>query len=107
MQAIYYPKNSLKLNQNEKFYIKCNHDEYSLYFDIVLKPEHSAKSIKNYTVEEFLTENGDKEDDLNQTDSERSLGLTLVSRNRLAQLNDSKRNDMFIKLLSKVFQIFE
>ena len=35
-------------------------------------------------------------------EDERSLGLTLVSRNRLAQLNDTNRNEKFINLLEKV-----
>jgi hypothetical protein len=66
---------------NENFIINCNHDEYSLWFDV-------DKSIKNHS------------DQVN--DDERSLGATIVSRNRLGQLNDIDRNKMFTNILEKV-----
>ena len=97
MQAIYYPKKVLNLNKNDKFYVKCNHDEYSLYFDLITSHEYSAMSNENITIEKFV---GDKNEIVNE--DERSLGLTLVSRNRLAQLNDTNRNEKFINLLEKV-----
>ena len=81
MQAIYFPKEIVQLEREQRFFVQCNHDEYSLWFNV------SAVY-----------------DDRNLADAseERSLGLTLVSRNRMAQLNDAKINDMFIKLLKKV-----
>jgi protein arginine N-methyltransferase 7 len=97
MQAIYYPKNVLNLNKNDKFYVKCNHDEYSLYFDLISNQEYSARLNKISTIEKFVSENKEI-----SNEDERSLGLTLVSRNRLAQLNDTKRNDMFLNLLQNV-----
>ncbi len=96
MQAIYYPKNVLNLNKNEKFFVKCNHDEYSLYFDLISSQEYSETLKKNSTIEKFVSENNEIVKD------ERSLGLTLVSRNRIAQLNDTTRNDLFLNLLQKV-----
>ena len=80
MQAVYYPKMFTKVDRDEKFYIKCNHDEYSLWFD-----------IKKSKTETFMNE-----------DDERSLGITLLSRNRLGQLNDTERNLKFINLFKKV-----
>ena len=100
MQAIYFPKNLLDLQKNELFYIKCNHDEYSLWFDVQKKmPEHSFASNINQnslTIESFMNQ------EVTKVDTERSLGATLVSRNRLAQLNDSKNNEMLVSLLKKV-----
>jgi hypothetical protein len=77
MQAIYFPKDIVELQSGQSFFVDCNHDEYSLWFDVSLaEPEADTE--------------------------ERSLGSTLISRNRLSQLNDSKTNEMFIKLLKKV-----
>ena len=110
MQAIYFPNNLLELKKGEQFYVKCNHDEYSLWFDIVNSkiPEYDLISNKinntrknhgKYTIETFLNEEIPKEN------NERSLGATIVSRNRLAQLNDKSQNDMFVTLLKKVFNL--
>lgn len=87
MQAIYFPKNLLEFKKDDKFLIQCVHDEYSLWFDLfpISSKESLSKLKSNY-------------DDV-------SLGVTIVSRNRLAQLNDTSRNDMFIRLLKKVSQI--
>jgi len=94
MQAVYFPKRILDVNKGDNFYIECNHDEYSLWFDTANKPKRTQE--QNSSIESFA----------NEVDSaysiERSLGITLVSRNRLAQLNDTDRNDLFIALLKKV-----
>ena len=105
MQAIYFPKNLLELKPGELFYIKSNHDEYSLWFDLLKKlPEHSFVSNINHqaglTIENFLNQETPKDD------IERTLGVTIVSRNRLAQLNDTKINDTFLNLLKKVRGLF-
>jgi protein arginine N-methyltransferase 7 len=81
MQAIYFPSRVLTLNKDERFQVSCNHDEYSLWFDV-----HAT------TTEPFVGTNSE----------ERSLGMTLISRNRLSQLNDYVRNKMFLKLIKKV-----
>ena len=109
MQAIYFPKNLIELKKGEHFFIKCNHDEYSLWFDVLNSklPEYALISTKfnsmlqrknqsKYTIETFLNEEVPKES------TERSLGATIVSRNRLAQLNDPTKNDMLVSLLKKV-----
>ena len=77
MQAAYFPKKFQHFEKGEQLQVSCNHDEYSLWFDI-----------------------GKLNDSL--TASEQSLGNTIVSRNRLGQINDRQRNDMFLKLLKKV-----
>jgi hypothetical protein len=104
MQAVYFPKNLIELKQDEVFYVKCNHDEYSLWFDLLKKlPEHSFVSNINQaslTIENFLNNETPKEE------TERSLGVTIVSRNRLAQLNDTFVNDKFVTLLKKVCVFF-
>lgn len=76
MQAAYFPKKFQHFEKGEQLQVSCNHDEYSLWFDI-----------------------GKLNDSL--TASEQSLGNTIVSRNRLGQINDRQRNDMFLKLLRK------
>ncbi len=81
MQAIYFPKNYFSLKKGDELYVSCNHDEYSLWFD-VLRPLELSSSGN-------LVE-------------ERSLGNTIVSRNRLGQLNDTDRTDMFLRLFKKV-----
>ena len=100
MQAIYFPKNLVELKQGEVFYVKSNHDEYSLWFDILKKlPEHSFVNNINQaslTIETFLNQETPKDE------NERTLGATIVSRNRLAQLNDKKINEIFVSLLKKV-----
>jgi hypothetical protein len=99
MQAIYYPKRVLNLKKDDLFYVKCNHDEYSLYFDLISNEEFEQTKLnknKNYTIEKFV-------DDSQEENEQRSLGLTIVSRNRLAQLNDQNRNDLFLRLLEKVY----
>lgn len=84
MQAIYFPSRMLHLKKDEEFIVECNHDEYSLWFDV-----HSS----GYQPE-------------TKKSAERSLGLTLISRNRLSQLNDSNRNNMLIRLMKKVYFYF-
>lgn len=75
MQAIYFPSQLVQLQKDERFYVECNHDEYSLWFDVSL--------TRN---DEISTSN---------------LGNTLISRTRLSQLNDNSLNDRFIQLLKK------
>ena len=82
MQAVYFPKKYSSFNEGEIIRLNCNHDEYSLWFDIEKLPINEATST------EVL--------------SERSLGNTLMSRNRLMQVNDFDRNNMFLNLLKKV-----
>jgi hypothetical protein len=77
----------LDLKKNDPIKISCNHDEYSLWFDVYKK--------------NFEKQNGHKNGN-GKIDCERSLGVTIVSRNRLGQLNDLKRNNMFMKVLEKV-----
>lgn len=77
MQAIYFPKNYLNLQENDEFYLNCNHDEYSLWFDV-------SKDV---------TALNDKMPDVT---------LSLMSRNRLLQVNDKHRNDMFLNIFKQV-----
>ena len=94
MQAIYFPKNLLNFNKGEKFYVDCNHDEYSLWFDVWDEQAGKilAEKTKNLSIENFLNENAE----------ERTLGATIVSRSRLSQLNLTSNNDLFVRLLKKV-----
>ena len=100
MQAIYFPKNLVELKQGDVFFVKSNHDEYSLWFDILKNlPVHSFVNNINQaslTIENFLNQETPKDE------NERTLGATIVSRNRLAQLNDKKINEIFVSLLKKV-----
>jgi hypothetical protein len=102
MQAIYFPKNLVELKQGDVFFVKSNHDEYSLWFDILKNlPVHSFVNNINQaslTIENFLNQETPKD----ENENERTLGATIVSRNRLAQLNDNKINDTFVSLLEKV-----
>ena len=77
MQAVYFPTFQKDLIENESFFVKCNHDEYSLWFNI-FKSKEEIQSI------------------------EQPLAISIVSRNRLAQLNDKNRNNMFIDILKQV-----
>ncbi|CAF0727754.1 unnamed protein product [Brachionus calyciflorus] len=83
MQAIYFPTQIKEFSKDEKFLIECEHDEYSLKFDVF-----------RYSEKEYVLNSDRPIGDI-------SLGMTLVSRNRLSQLNDHKRNDMFLNLLKK------
>ena len=91
MQAIYFPKKPITLRKDEEFLVKCCHDEYSLWFD--------TSSLNDQTA------------DFNSyfpSSDELPLSLpTIVSRNRLSQLNDTKRSTMLIKLLSEVLCLFK
>ena len=134
LEAVYYPKNVLRLNEADTFYIDCNHDEYSLFFDVLAASGTSDSNIPvgngngngnghgaYMTIQSFIRQESvhddDDDDDDEESDSDRqkktkssatlsnetrSLGVTLVSRNRLAQLNDVKRNAMFLQVLRKV-----
>lgn len=84
MQAIYFPSRLIEFKKDEKFFIECLHDEYSLKFDVFSYDEKKAIFNSNASIGDI------------------SLGMTLISRNRLAQLNDKNRNDMFMRLLKKV-----
>lgn len=84
MQAIYFPTYSLSLKTDELFYVKCNHDEYSLWFDV-------------------FTEDQIKNDLKNCIKFKQPMRMSLVSRNRLAQINDKKRSEMIKSALKKVF----
>ena len=84
MQAIYFPSRLIEFKKDETILIECLHDEYSLKFDVFNHDEKETVYNSNISIGEI------------------SLGMTLVSRNRLAQLNDHKRNDMFLHLLKKV-----
>ena len=78
MQAVYFPKSILKLSKGDQLNVLSNHDEYSLWFDV--------------------------NDDLNNnqpSQDEQDLGNTIVSRNRLAQINSTEANDMFTRLFKK------
>lgn len=85
MQAIYFPSKLVDLKTDEKFFISCQHDEYSFKFD-----------VHTFSEKNLILNSSQITGDIN-------LGLTLVSRNRLSQLNNEKRNNMFISLLKKVF----
>lgn len=85
MQAVYFPSKLIDLQTNEKFFISCQHDEYSLKFDVHKYSEKNLVLNSNQLIEDI------------------NLGTTMLSRNRLSQLNNEKRNDMFISLLKKVF----
>jgi len=80
MQAVYFPTRYYALKKGDELYVSCNHDEYSLWFD-VLRPSELASISRT---------------------GERSLGNTIVSRNRLGQINDTDRTDMFLRLFKKV-----
>lgn len=83
MQAVYFPKNILNLKKGDHLNVLCSHDEYSLWFDV----------------------NNDLNNNLNFP-TEQSLGNTIVSRNRLAQINNSESNEMFKRLFKKVIEYF-
>ena len=80
------------MKKDDSIKISCNHDEYSLWFDV------NKKSFEKQNGHENGNRNGIK------SDSERSLGVTIVSRNRLGQLNDMHRNKMFMNILEKVIK---
>ena len=94
MQAVYFPKRILDVKKGDSFYIECNHDEYSLWFDMTDKSKQTRDPSNS--IESFVNEAE------YECTFERSLGITLVSRNRLAQLNDINRNEKFIALLKMV-----
>ena len=73
------------MKKDDNFTINCNHDEYSLWFD--LNMNHSLKNGSNIQADE------------------RSLGATIVSRNRLGQINDTQRTNMLYNVLAKVLII--
>jgi hypothetical protein len=83
MQALYFPTYFLNVEKNEKYFLKCNHDEYSLWFDVFCKKE--------------IEENFETCSKLQQP-----ISMSIVSRNRLLQINDRKRNDMFFNIFKKV-----
>ena len=89
MQAVYFPEEMLQVDAGDRLQVTCNHDEYSLWFDVA----------KSKTIPPGVAE---QEDLVKLGNDERSLGVTLVSRNRLGQVNDIDRNRMLIRLLEKV-----
>jgi protein arginine N-methyltransferase 7 len=68
----------LSLEENEHFFLSCNHDEYSLWFEV-------AKEQKLVN------------------DQEPNVTLSLVSRNRLLQINDIERNQRFLNIFKQVY----
>lgn len=78
MQAIYFPTNYLSVEKNENFSLSCNHDEYSLWFEVA-----KEKEILN--------------------DQEPNVTLSLVSRNRLLQINDIERNQRFLNIFKQIY----
>lgn len=94
MQAVYYPKEPISLRKDEQFLIKCFHDEYSLWFDTI---KLDTKSDVQLTIEKFLNE----EDEQSTKDIPLACA-TLVSRNRLSQINNKERHSMYLSVLEKV-----
>jgi len=82
MQAVYFPTRYYALKKGDELNVTCNHDEYSLWFDVLRPSELASTSMSGA--------------------GERSLGNTIVSRNRLGQINDTDRTDMFLRLFKKV-----
>jgi hypothetical protein len=85
MQAVYFPQNYYDFKVGQNIEITCNHDEYSLWFDVVNPLDRTTHDLTHI-----------------KSTEDRSLGYTLMSRNRLAQCNDNERNEMFIRLFKKV-----
>jgi protein arginine N-methyltransferase 7 len=83
MQAIYFPSSFISLSPGEQFYLKCNHDEYSLWFNIFAKADVEQDHKKCLSMQQ-------------------PFEYSLVSRNRLAQINDKTRNKNFFELLKTV-----
>ena len=77
MQAIYFPTHYFNVKKDEDFYLKCSHDEYSLWFNVSIDESYLKDDTKPIT-------------------------LSLVSRNRLLQINDKKHNEIFLNAFKKV-----
>uniref|UniRef100_A0A0K2T510 Protein arginine N-methyltransferase n=1 Tax=Lepeophtheirus salmonis TaxID=72036 RepID=A0A0K2T510_LEPSM len=84
MQAIYYPTKNLDVKVNEDLTIIGNHNEYSLMFDL------STKKPQEITPIESVVPFG-------------GIHLAGISRTRLGQMNNEKRNASFIRAL-ELFQ---
>jgi hypothetical protein len=87
MQAVYYPTKIINVDKDEKFYLKSNHDEYSLWFNVFTKEEVEQDHKKCLEMEQ-------------------PFEYSLVSRNRLAQINNKTRNKLFSEILKKVYLLY-
>ncbi|XP_030374210.1 protein arginine N-methyltransferase 7 [Scaptodrosophila lebanonensis] len=80
MQAIYYIPKPLQLSTaGKEFWLVCNHDEYSLWFDAYI--EAPLKPVRRHTCT----------CDLHMT----------YSRSRIGQLNQAKRNKAYLRQLEQ------
>ncbi len=81
MQAVYYPISSTKCRAGQEVSLVSNHDEYSLWFDVV--PVGSSESNK---IQQIPMPSP-------------SPGIHLaVSRTRLGQINDPERNQKLVEI---------
>ncbi|XP_037809355.1 protein arginine N-methyltransferase 7 [Lucilia sericata] len=83
MQAIYYIPKPLNIaNVGEEFILNCNHDEYSLWFDVFKKSdENLKKSVPRHSCT-------------------CSLHMT-YGRSRIGQMNQSPRNKRYLNYLEE------
>jgi len=82
MQAIFYPSTQHQATRGEAMLIHCNHDEYSLWFDV-----GSLSSTLTPSVSPPICECG---------------AHIANSRSRISMINDNARNQQFIDILSNV-----
>ena len=88
MQAIYYPISKIKvdISLDKELRITSNHDEYCLWFDVGNNVAEEIKQIAMPTP---------------------TAGIhTCVSRTRLGQINDSKRNEKYIRSFRQMLKSY-
>uniref|UniRef100_A0A1I8N5W2 Protein arginine N-methyltransferase n=2 Tax=Musca domestica TaxID=7370 RepID=A0A1I8N5W2_MUSDO len=81
MQAIYYVPKPLNLQKDDTFTLLCNHDEYSLWFDVSIGTNELNKKVPRHQC---------------------SCRMHLTySRSRIGQMNESIRNKRYMKCLEE------
>ncbi|ESO98227.1 hypothetical protein LOTGIDRAFT_213858 [Lottia gigantea] len=81
MQAIYYPTVPITVDVNQSVKILSSHDEYSLWFEVVDSHDTTPAELERPICE---------------------CGIhTSISRTRIGQINDTRRNDVFISVLKQ------
>ncbi|XP_013108324.1 protein arginine N-methyltransferase 7 [Stomoxys calcitrans] len=81
MQAIYYLPKPLNVQPGETFSFICNHDEYSLWFDVFPQAHNHKTGVKRH-------------------ECSCSMHMT-YSRTRIGQMNQAVRNKRFIQYLEE------
>ena len=80
MQAIYFPRQFKEVEEGEKLFLQCQHDDYSLWFDV-------AKSRDTPPPPAPVCRCG---------------AHVVYSRPRMAMLSDRSRNNAYAAALKKV-----